>query len=210
MKRGRSNADLALSPLRGRVDAARAARGGRGAALDLQDRLPPQPGPRADPPPQRGRGARPRRRVRSRPWPQGRGAAEIPYRRSAGDCRLQAADRKQRQNLFSQERAARTRRRARSSHRHRRWRDDARGVRGAQPRAALRGARQASAARRGGRVPARRPDRSLGSERSGRDHRHCRRRAQLRRWRSSGNRARSKRPDRVSALHQGLRAERWM
>ena len=74
--------------------------------------------------------------------------------------------------------------------------------------AALRGARQASAARRGGRVPARRPDRSLGSERSGRDHRHCRRRAQLRRRRSSGNRARSKRPDRVSALHQGLRAER--
>ena len=166
MKRGRSNKrDLRPLPSAGEgAGVAGSARGGRrGAALASPARHPlPARGARAQPAPAEGR-PRPRRRVRPRPWPQGRGAAEIPYRRSAGDRRLQAADREQRPNLFPQERAARSRRRARSSHRHRRRRDDARGGRGAQPRAALCGARQASAARRGGRVPARRPDRSLAS-----------------------------------------------
>ena len=87
--------------------------------------------------------------------------------------------------------ASGARRRARSAGRACRRRDDARSRRGTEPRRNSIVARdKLPRARRRGRIPARRPDRSRGSEsRAARDHRHYRRRAEFRRRRPSGNRA---------------------
>ena len=145
--------------------ALREQRRGGGGSADLRGRAYPAP-PLVAPP--QGEGdpvdacstTCPSRRIRPRPWPQGRSPAEILHRPIRWRSPLTARSSPIAADPHPQIRPSGSRRRARSADRAGRGRRDPRERRGAEPHRLYHRPRQASAARRRRRIPARRPDRT--------------------------------------------------